>query len=227
MKRIFIFFSKISKSLLFVNWNGYDLNHKSIDYIVGHYRLYDLIKDVPGHIIELGAGSGRNSIIFGSIIRLNNQAKYKKVYGFDTFSGYPEMVLESNKHNKHFSSKFHNDFSFDDVRLRILQNNLSDIVELIKGVLPKSINVFLNKGIYSFTEGGLKISLIYVDCNDYETAKNSLMILSKYLSPGAIIAVDENNLGGETKALEYFSNTMNKPIRQWKSGGVISSYIII
>ena len=39
--------------------------------------------------------------------------------------------------------------------------------------------------------------------------------------------IDENTLGGETKALDFLSNTIDKPIMQWKSGGVISSYIII
>ena len=224
MKKLFNLLIKIVQKLLFVEWSGYDLNHKSINYILGHYRLYELIKDVPGHIIELGTGSGRNSLIFGSLIKLNNQSKYKHVYGFDTFSGYPKNVLES---NKHFDSKAHTSFSFDDVKLRMLQNNLSDVVDLIKGSLPKSLEDFLNKEIYSFSKEGLLISLIYVDCNDYETAKNSLMILKKYLSKGAVIAVDENKLGGETKALDFLSNTIDKPIIQWKSGGVISSYIII
>jgi hypothetical protein len=224
MKKLFNLLIKFIQKLLFVEWSGYDLNHKSINYIVGHYRLYELIKDVPGHIIELGTGSGRNSLIFGSIIKLNNQAKYKHVYGFDTFSGYPKNVLES---NKHFDSKAHTSFSFDDVKLRMLQNNLSDVVNLIKGSLPQSLEDFLDKGIYSFSKEGLKISLIYVDCNDYETAKNSLMILKKYLSKGAVIAIDENKLGGETKALDFLSNAIDKPIIQWKSGGVISSYIII
>ena len=52
------------KKILFVEWTGYDLNHKSIDYIIGHYRLFEMTKNVPGHIIELGTGSGRNSLIF-------------------------------------------------------------------------------------------------------------------------------------------------------------------
>ena len=160
MKKLFNILIKIVQKLLFVEWSGYDLNHKSINYILGHYRLYELIKDVPGHIIELGTGSGRNSLIFVSLIKLNNQSKYKHVYGFDTFSGHPKNVLES---NKHFDSKAHTNFSFDDVKLRMTQNNLSDVVYLIKGSLPKSLDDFLNKEIYSFSKGGLKISLIYVD----------------------------------------------------------------
>ena len=202
MRSILIFLDKVLKRLLFVDWTGFNLNYKSIDYVVGHYRLYDLIRDVPGHIIEFGTGSGRNSLIFGNIIKLNNQEKYKKIYGFDTFSGYPKNVLES---NKDFDSNAHTHYSFEDVKLRMLQNKLSDVVNLVKGELPKSLNIFLNSKDYSFSKDGLKISLIYVDCNDYETALKSLLTLEKYLSTGAIIAVDENTLGGETKALEYFS----------------------
>ena len=224
MKYIFNLLIKFIQKLLFIEWTGYDLNSKSIDYIIGHYRLFEMTRDVPGHIIELGTGSGRNALIFGRIIKINSQDKYKHVYGFDTFSGYPKNVLES---NKHFNPKAHTNFSFDDIKLRMAQNNLSDIVNLIRGSLPNTLEDFLNKGIYSFSKGGLKISLIYVDCNDYETVKNSLMILKKYLSKGAVIAIDENKLGGETKALDFFSNTIDKPIMQWKSGGVISSYIVI
>ena len=72
MKKIVLFIFKAIKKLLFIQWTGYDLNFKSVNYVIGHYRLYELIKNVPGHIIELGTGSGRNSLIFGSIIKLNN-----------------------------------------------------------------------------------------------------------------------------------------------------------
>ena len=38
--------------------------------------------------------------------------------------------------------------------------------------------------------------------------------------------VSENTLCGETKALDFLSNTIDEPIMQWKSGGVISNYNI-
>lgn len=222
MKRLLIIVVKFLKKILIIEWTGFDLNYKSVDYVIGHYRLYEKIKNVPGHIIELGTGSGRNSLIFGRFISINHQEKYKKVYGFDTFKGYPKNVLEL---NKNLDSKSHKEFSFQDVNLRMEQNQLSQIVTLIQGVLPNSIEDFLKTKDYAFSKGSLKISLIYVDCNDFETAKKSLMILKDYLSVGAIIAVDETRLGGETKALDFFSKQMNLPIKQWQSGGVISSYI--
>jgi hypothetical protein len=222
MKRLLIIVVKFLKKILIIEWTGFDLNYKSVDYVIGHYRLYEKIKNVPGHIIELGTGSGRNSLIFGRFISINHQEKYKKVYGFDTFKGYPKNVLEL---NKNLDSKSHKEFSFQDVNLRMEQNQLSQIVTLIQGVLPNSIEDFLKTKDHAFSKGSLKISLIYVDCNDFETAKKSLMILKDYLSVGAIIAVDENRLGGETKALDFFSKQMNLPIKQWQSGGVISSYI--
>ena len=100
MRSILIFLDKVLKRLLFVDWTGYNLNYKSIDYVVGHYRLYDLIKDVPGHIIEFGTGSGRNSLIFGNIIKLNNQEKYKKIYGFDKAKPNTSLQLFSRPHDE-------------------------------------------------------------------------------------------------------------------------------
>ena len=147
------------------------MNYKSIDYVIGHYRLYEKIKNVPGHVIELGTGSGRNSLIFGRLISINHQEKYKKVYGFDTFEGYPKNVLNM---NKNLDSKSHKEFSFQDVNLRMEQNQLSHIVTLIKGILPNTIEVFLKSKDHLFSKDSLKISLIYIDCNDFETAKKIL-----------------------------------------------------
>lgn len=223
MKIIFNYLIKLIRKILFLDWNGLDLNYKSINYIVGHYRLFELIKDTPGHIIELGTGSGRNSIIFGQLIKLFH-VNHKKVFGFDTFEGYPEKVLKS---NKNFDPKSFSNFSLKDVKLRLIQNNLDTDVHLIKGILPKSLNDFLNERKYEFSPDGLKISLIYIDCNDFNTAKESLLVLRKYLSKGSIIAVDENRLGGETKAIQYFSDIVGIPVKQWNSGGVITSYIKI
>ncbi len=222
MKRLLIIILRFIKKILIIEWTGFDLNYKSIDYVIGHYRLYEKIKNVPGHVIELGTGSGRNSLIFGRLISINHQEKYKKVYGFDTFEGYPKNVL---KMNKNLDSKSHKEFSFQDVNLRMEQNQLSHIVTLIKGILPNTIEVFLKSKDHLFSKDSLKISLIYIDCNDFETAKKSLMVLKDYLSKGAIIAVDENRLGGETRALNFFSKEINLPIKQWQLGGVISSYI--
>ena len=60
-----------------------------------------------------------------------------------------------------------------------------------------------------FRKEYLKISIVYIDCNDYNTAINSLEVLYPFFSKGCILAVDENTLGGETKALEEFCNKNN------------------
>lgn len=227
MKLMFNLLIKFIQKVLFVEWTGYDLNSKSIDYIIGHYRLYEMTKDVPGHIIELGTGSGRNALIFGRIIKINSQDKYKNVYGFDTFTGFPQKVLKANKTNKNFSSKRFKEYNFTDVKLRMTKNKLKGVVHLIKGVLPESINHFVYSEDFNFNKDGLRVSIVYVDCNDYETSIKSLEILKEYLSKGSIIAIDENRLGGETKALQYFSDKYGYPIKQWNYGGVISGFIKI
>ena len=52
-----------------------------------------------------------------------------------------------------------------------------------------------------------KLSLVYIDCDLYETTKNILNILSPKIQKGGLIVFDEGNKGnnsGETKALKEF-----------------------
>ena len=75
-----------------------------------------------------------------------------------------------------------------------------------------------------FRKEYLKISIVYIDCNDYNTAINSLEVLYPFFSKGCILAVDENTLGGETKALEEFCNKNNLDFKNGDFNGIISSY---
>ena len=45
---------------------------EKVKYITGLHNLFIRTKDIPGHIIELGAGSGRNAVIFGNLLKLYN-----------------------------------------------------------------------------------------------------------------------------------------------------------
>ena len=52
----------------------------------------------------------------------------------------------------------------------------------------------------------------------------SLNSLYPFFSKGCILAVDENTLGGETKALEEFCNKNNLDFKTGDFNGIISSY---
>ena len=77
-----------------------DITSEKVKYVTRIHNLFLRTKDVPGHIIELGTGTGRNAVIFGNLLRLYNLASSKKYFGFDTFSGYPEEVIIKSRPKK-------------------------------------------------------------------------------------------------------------------------------
>ena len=203
MKKIInSFFLEFLQKILIQKDNKFVPTSNEVNYLIGLHNLYLKNINVPGHIIEMGAGNGRNSIIFGNLIKYYNKNKYQKYYGFDTFMGYPADVLKKNPHftkNKHV-------YNFEETHLRIIKENLSDIC-------------YLNKD-------HLKISILYIDCNDYDTALLSMNALKPYFSEGTIIAIDENKTGGETKALQEFCNKNDFKFYSSHFGGVISYFTI-
>ena len=152
------------------------------------------------------------------MIKLYNLSNSKKYFGFDTFKGYPKDVLQKNP-----DFEKNNPDIFETVNLKLLNEGLKDQCKIIKGELPKSLDDFFNSKD-KFRKEYLKVSIVYIDCNDYNTAINSLEALYPYFSKGCILAVDENTIGGETKALEEFCNKKNLSFKNGDFNGVISSY---
>lgn len=204
-------------------WESKQISRKQVDYVIGMNNLYELIKDVPGHIIELGTGKGRNAVIFGSLIKYHRHQAFRDYYGFDTFAGYPEHVLAQ---NDDFKASSHSDFSVETIRDYLKENEMSDLAYLFQGDICEELPKFLERGNFKFRSKMFLAALVYVDCNDYSTALQSLRALKPHLSPGAVIAVDECKMGGETRALLQFAKeNMLKP-RCGDLGGVISSYLV-
>jgi len=215
--------TKILKSIIYTylekgKWN-HSVTSENVNYFAGVHNLFLRTKDVPGHIIELGCGDGRNAIIFGNLLKLYNLTHSKKYFGFDSFEGYPIEVLKDNPDFDKTRFKY----DLENVNLRLLNEKLNEVCKIIKGVLPKALNNFFESE-EKFRKDYLKISIVYIDCNDYKTALSSVEILSPYFSRGCIIAVDENTLGGETKALKDFCNKKNLVFKNGDLKGVISSY---
>ena len=96
----------------------------------------------------------------------------------------------------------------------------------IRGDISKTLPKFLKSGANQFREGELKISIIYVDCNDYKTAIDSLEHCMPYLSSKGVIAIDECRLGGETKALTEICSKYNLELFTSTFGGFVSLYTV-
>ena len=168
--------------------------------------ITDKIADVPGDIIELGVYTGNNAVQFMWLL------PYKKYFGFDTFSGYTEEDIESSPNKEGLISnqgRWDHDEKETIQRIEMFEKKIKVMLlkshpvagfEIIKGdlkeTLPKEIK---NKKIQ-------QAALLYVDCNAYLPAIRGIEAVYPTMPKGAIICIDEHQVGGETKALIETAN---------------------
>ena len=64
------------------------------------FNLFNRVEKLPGHIVELGVGAGRNAILLGKLLMFTSQHSNAKYFGFDTFESYTKLDFEENNENK-------------------------------------------------------------------------------------------------------------------------------
>ena len=194
--------SEIFDKITLVKWDHKLTTRRQVEYILALYEIYEKVKDIPGHIIEIGCGRARNGIILSTLIKKSGQDKYKKYFGFDTFKSFTDKDLVESPHLKKQSVE--NLDSLEKIEDFIISNKLNDVIKLVKGDIIKTLPEFIKNKNKEFYFDQLLISLVYIDCNAYRPAIFALEKLKPYLSNNAMIVVDENMLGDETKALKKF-----------------------
>ncbi|MDA7604039.1 TylF/MycF family methyltransferase [Candidatus Pelagibacter sp.] len=140
-----------------------------------------------GVIVECGVGNGFSLTVISKLSK-------KKIYAFDSFSGFPHKVSENDKSDndtqdllqvlKH--SKFHYKLmTVDLVKKNMLNNKISeeDIEKQIvfkKGYFPESFQGFNEK-----------ISFLHLDVDLYDSYKECLKFFFPKMAKGGIITFDE------------------------------------
>jgi len=189
------------------------------------YRLYEMVDEVPGHIVELGVGPGTNAVRFGNLVKLHSDEDVRKYYGFDTFGGYTPEDIES---TPHLDSNAWEDLDVFEVRETLEQYGVNDLTVLIEGDLKETISEWLSEPSSNYrSPDNLHLALLYIDCNSYLAAKEGIEQLAEYVSPGGIICVDELRQGGETKALRQFCEERDLPFKKGSSPITGAPYTVV
>ena len=206
---------KINTSSIYDLWINYFCAKKIID------------NKIEGEIVECGIWKGISIVFFSKILDLN-KIKEKKIFGYDTFEGFPmpgqkdisrdgssmRSRFETNKINA--DSSYWNYCSIADVKSNIEKNTIS------------SKNVFLIKGKVENTlkeEKNIpkKISILKLDTCLYESTKLELEVLFPRIQKGGVLIVDNyvNYKGVQLAVKEYFTNTNFKLKNDHVSGQII------
>ena len=208
---------KLAKQILKVNQTKV-IKDYDLEYLLWISSLYLKIKYLPGNIAEVGVADGRNTVLFGRLIKLHNDQSVRQYIGFDTFDGYTKKDLERDNHLSKSGWKTN---SRDAVLKRCQDNDIEDIIELFEGdateLVPKILKAHMGK---KFQKGKAKFALVYIDCNAYFPAINSMESFLPHIVPGGFIVIDEKLQGSETEAILDFAKKHSFRVERFGSNEV-------
>lgn len=170
--------------------------------------LYEIFKEVietKGSIVECGVFEGFGLMTWARLSAILEPVNLtRRVYGFDTFAGFPRTgAKDETKISKNVRKGGLAADSYEELRELAAINDSTRFlghiqkVELIKGNATKTIPTFVRNNPH------LLVSLLFLDFDLYQPTKVALECFLPRMPAGAIIAFDEldNPLWpGETQA---------------------------
>lgn len=162
--------------------------------------------DVKGSIVECGVHHGGGTMTWAQISATLEPYNYhRKIIGFDTFSGFPDVAAKDGSGEQAKIGAFKEDYNVFAELSRAIQefdNNRfihqKQKVELVKGDANQTIPRYLSDNKH------LLVSLLYLDFDIYQPTLTALTHFLPRIPKGGIIAFDEVNnpdWPGETLAL--------------------------
>ena len=204
LKRIFET-SKFPTETKLENFMNYT-RRQNITKFLAKYEIFKRILPIKGSIVECGVyrGGGLFSWLhFSSILEPHNFVR--KIYGFDTFSGFPSLsASDMSAYSDHIKAGDLECDSFDEVlelaKVHDANRSLGHLnkLHLIKGDAVKTIPQFIEENQH------VVVSLLYLDFDLYEPTKVALDNFLPRMPKGSIVCFDELDMNlwpGETKVL--------------------------
>ncbi|MDP2652764.1 MAG: TylF/MycF/NovP-related O-methyltransferase [Candidatus Omnitrophota bacterium] len=189
---------------------------QSICRMLARIKLFEKVMDVKGAVIECGVHRGAGLMLFYHLSSLwEPYAINRRIYGFDTFNGFPKSSPEDplKVHEGTLSSSNYAVLR-EMIPLHDMNRPLSHMpkAELIKGDATVTIPEFVKK------HPELIVSLLYLDFDLYEPTKTALRHFLPLVPKGGVVAFDELNApkwAGETQAFKEFFNVNKVELKKF------------
>ena len=210
-----------SEKNILLHFTKYVRRHELARFLV-QYELFKKIQHIKGSIVECGVFQGSGIMAYAKLSEILEPYNFKrKVYGFDTFEGFPTVDkkdLTGNGAVAEVGRLKPNYDTYDEIQECINDLNSTrllshqDKVVLIKGDATKTIPEFLDNNKH------VLVSLLYLDFDIYEPTKVALKEFLPRMPKGSIIAFDElhdEKFPGETVALLEELNLNKYPLEHF------------
>jgi hypothetical protein len=179
-------------------------------------RLLRSMPEIPGSIVECGTYRGGTLLGMAHIVELRGFAT--RIFGLDSFEGFPEPTREDAQRDGSFHSDIHKgglgDVSYQDLVARVRRLGFDPHVTLVKGYFEDTLPTLERE----------RFSLAHLDCDLYQSymtcfefiyprmLPGGFMVFDDYGSPvylGADRAVNEF-LEGKPEVLQYFPDAAGR-----------------
>lgn len=199
--------------------------------ILGEAMKFAAEAGLDGDYLEFGVWKGRN---FKMAYHMNQfikdpRLRNMKFYAFDSFQGLPEI---SNPLDRKYDEFKKGDFSYDQISFKkVLKKSRVNLnrVFTVPGFYEHSLN---NDTKTKLTVK--KASIIYVDCDLYESTVLVLDFITDYVDDGTIIIFDDwynfrgnPNLGEQRAFREWLERNPRIGANEWLKGNwEMNSFIL-
>jgi len=191
---------------------------------LAHADLFRRVMDVSGAIIDIGVGRGGSTFAWAKmscIFRPGGSIKH--VYGFDTFSGFPEVSPEDG--GAEMARKGGLDFGDTPFTHFKKPINARLPITFIAGDVTHTLPVWLRSMASRFC-----ISLLNLDADLYAPTKAALTHLMPRMSPGGIVIFDDYDVPdfpGEARAVQEYFGAQMPHLRRFTWYNNPSAYFIV
>lgn len=210
---------------------GLFLNSKNLSRVLFMDFIFRQILDVSGVVFEFGTRWGQNLALFSALRGIYEPFnRHRKIVGFDTFTGFPEITPEDGDSELMFKGNLTLTENYYEYLKEIMEyheqeNPLSHIkkYELVKG----DANLEIVKYFKDHPE--TIVALAFFDFDIYKPTKKCLEEIKPHLVKGSILAFDEVNdpdSPGETLALDEVFGLNNIRLKRYKFTSRISYFVV-
>lgn len=189
--------------------------------ILARHELFRMVMDVPGDIVECGVFKGSGLYTWAKLMRLFRPHNETRIVGFDFFDTDREMSFKFQQ-DKDCLDEHQTRWAPQEVIRRTCAGWGFDKVDLIAGNVVETTKKFVEDNL------GARISLLYIDVDNYEGALGCLENLYPIVSTGGLVVFDEYALRtyGESNAVDEYFKGQKVRLRNIPWANTPSAYIV-
>lgn len=201
---------------------------------LAHYELFKLTVDLPGHYADFGVYFGKSFFSWHKFLEvLTPTATHKKVIGFDSFAGFPDLHeldgVEDANLQKEVGGLSSKSFLEEFKALMELHNNDAVLPtgrgQIVEGDITKTLPAFIE------TNPETRFCLINIDVDIYAPTRSVLEICWDLLVPGGVVILDEYGTSrwpGETRAWDEFARErkLTEQVKRFPWANAPGGYVV-